>query len=146
VQNLVDCLFSRKKYKRYVVLLQNTGLMDNHRKMIEITDIRLEHSRPYFLANNSIVPEPTTTTTSTSTTTPVPYEDEDMDGGTEGVKALPVESSPHNVQADQSLHLMDGTKSAAASVALSHFTSASWTYGFALYLSRLFTSTTFSLI
>lgn len=113
-------------------------LMDNHRKVIEIQDIRLEHSRPYFLSNGSIVPEPTTTTVTTSTTTPVPYEDEDfLDGGTEGGNALPVESSPHNnIQADQSLlHLTsDGRmKSAATS-----FTSAFLLLGFSLHLSNVF--------
>lgn len=117
----------------------STRLVDSHRKVIEIVDIRLEHSRPYFLVNNSIVPEPTTTTTTTTPTTPVPYEDEDfMDGGTEeGGNALPVESSPHNIQGDQSLHLTaNGIKSATTSVALSHFTSASWLFGFTLYVFR----------
>jgi len=121
----------------------STRLMDNHRKVIEIQDIRLENSRPYFLANNSIVPEPTTTiptttTSSTTTTTQLPFEDDD-DEGTEGVNALPVESNPHNMQADQSLHLMsNGMKSATTSVALSHFLSGFLLFGVILQLRKVF--------
>jgi hypothetical protein len=105
----------------------STRLTDNHRKVIEIQDIRLEHSKPYFLSNNTIVPEPTTTTTTTSTPIPptaLPVDpDDDTDyERTEGGNALPVEISPHNIQADQSQHLTaaDDMKSRAKSIALSH--------------------------
>jgi len=117
----------------------STRLTDNHRKVIEIQDIRLEHSKPYFLENNTLVPEPTTTTTTTPnsnirsspTSTSSPEDDEDVDyDRTEGGNALPVEISPHNIQADQSELLsnnkMDDLKSQQATTwALSHTSTSS---------------------
>lgn len=82
----------------------STRLLEGHRRIKDIQDIRLEHSKIYYLFNDSIVPDPTSTTT-TTTTTPLPLmsssseeeddleeEEEDEDGTPQTENALPVES------------------------------------------------------
>ncbi|ODM96474.1 Protein unzipped, partial [Orchesella cincta] len=91
----------------------STRLLEGHRRVKDIQDIRLEHSRIYFLFNGSVVPDPTTTTT--TTTESVPFDlmerndnehshDEDEDNEDEDgllrENALPVESRS-DFQADQ---------------------------------------------
>lgn len=106
----------------------STRLLEGHRRIKDIQDIRLEHSKIYFLNNDSIVPDPTTTTTTTTTTTPLPIDisselgdDEDEDGGPLRENALP---SRNEFLADQghsgvgmSVSAHDKSNSPAASVA-----------------------------
>jgi len=83
----------------------SSRLIDGHRKVIHVVNIRLHKSREYFLSNYSFVPEPPTTTTTTTTTTTstensVQDSHESLDESIESVSApYPV---GNGIQADQS--------------------------------------------
>lgn len=108
----------------------STRLLEGHRRIKDIQDIRLEHSRIYFLYNDSIVPDPTTTTTTTTTTSsPSPLnhlldgseeDEEDEEGELQRENALPVEGR-NDFLADQGHNnhhqQFGGEKTLASSVA-----------------------------